>query len=154
MTCDMWLVTCERWHVTHDTCHVRCCGGQIFSQNFLSLALTVCDLWYFEDLEGRADWLTESSMPVVKTTSPARHQYNRQDSSKIAMAYKQPLNLCTKTSHQIPLFCTFRCSPSTTFSCDWIIWLDSSSQTHYCVSVPNFHNNLSLPNLCLSLHAN
>ena len=30
-----------------------------FSQNFSSLALTVCDLWYYEDLEEKAHWLTD-----------------------------------------------------------------------------------------------
>ena len=52
--CDMWHVTCDTWHV------VTCCRGWTFSQNFSSLALTVCDLWYYEDLEEKADWVTES----------------------------------------------------------------------------------------------
>ena len=47
----MWHVTCNKWHVT-------CFGRWTFSQNFSSLALTVCDLWYYEDLEEKADWLT------------------------------------------------------------------------------------------------
>ena len=33
-------------------------GGELF-QNVSSLALTVCDLWYFEDLEEKADSLTD-----------------------------------------------------------------------------------------------
>ena len=49
VTHDMWHVTRDTWHVTHDTQHVTCCGGWTFSQNFSSLALLVCDLWYFED---------------------------------------------------------------------------------------------------------
>ena len=50
-THDMWHVTpvtpvtCDMWHVTRDTWHVTCWG----SQNFSSLALTVCDLWCYED---------------------------------------------------------------------------------------------------------
>ena len=62
VTCDMWHVTCDTWHVTRDTWHVtsdmwqvtcdtwHVWGGWTFSQNFSSLALTVCDLWYYEDL--------------------------------------------------------------------------------------------------------
>ena len=46
MTCDMW--------------HVTCLGGWTFSQNFSSLALTVCDLWYYEDLEEKADLISQS----------------------------------------------------------------------------------------------
>ena len=34
-------------------------GGGTFSQNFNSLALTDCDLWYYEDLEEKADWLSD-----------------------------------------------------------------------------------------------
>ena len=59
VTCDMWHVTRDTWHMTHDTWHVTCdmqhvtCdmlrGGGTFSQSFSSLALLVCDLWYFED---------------------------------------------------------------------------------------------------------
>ena len=37
------------WHITHDMF-----GGGTFSQNFGSLALTVCDLWYYEDLGEKA----------------------------------------------------------------------------------------------------
>ena len=64
MTCDMWDVTCDMWHVTRDTWHVTCdkwhvWGGWTFSQNFSSLALTVCDLWYYEDLEEKDHWLTQ-----------------------------------------------------------------------------------------------
>ena len=66
----MWQVTPDRWHVTGDTWHVTCdtwhltCdmfggGGWTFSQNFSFLTLTVCDLWYYEDLEEKDDWLNE-----------------------------------------------------------------------------------------------
>ena len=54
--CDMWHVTrgmwhgtSDTWHMTFDMWHVTCCRGWTFSQNFSSLALLVCDLWYFED---------------------------------------------------------------------------------------------------------
>ena len=45
--------------VTHDTLHVTCLGGWTFSQNFSSLALTVCDLWYYEYLEEKDDLLNQ-----------------------------------------------------------------------------------------------
>ena len=57
VTRDMWHMTCDTWHVTHDTWHVKRLGGWTFSQNFSSLALTVCDLWYYEDLEEKDEWL-------------------------------------------------------------------------------------------------
>ena len=47
-------VTCDMWHVTRDMWHMTCLEGWTFSQNFSSLALTVCDLWYYEDLEEKA----------------------------------------------------------------------------------------------------
>ena len=66
VTCDMWHMTCDTLHMTHDMWHVTCymwyvtcCGGWTFSQNFSSLALTLCDVWYFEDLEQKADWSTQ-----------------------------------------------------------------------------------------------
>ena len=34
----------------------KCCGGWTFIKNFSSPALTVSDLWYFEDLEEKAHW--------------------------------------------------------------------------------------------------
>ena len=58
------------WHVTRDTWHVW--GGWTFSQNFSSLALTVCDLWYFEDLEEKNQWLNElMNDKAVYRTAPA-----------------------------------------------------------------------------------
>ena len=59
VTHDMWHVTCDTWHITRDTWHMTfdLFGGWTFSQNFSSLALTVCDLWYYEDLEEKADWI-------------------------------------------------------------------------------------------------
>ena len=47
---DMWYDTCDAWHVT-------CCGGWTLSQKFSSLALTVYDLWYYEDLEEKDELL-------------------------------------------------------------------------------------------------
>ena len=44
-------------------------GGWTFSQNFSSLALTVCDLWYYEDLEEKGYWINEliSNKAVYRT---------------------------------------------------------------------------------------
>ena len=42
---------CDMWHVIHD---LTCWVGWTFSQNFISLALTVSDLWYYEDSEEKA----------------------------------------------------------------------------------------------------
>ena len=55
----MWHVTCGTWHMTRDMWHVTRLGGWTFSQNFSSLALTVCDLWYYEDLEEMDDSVNE-----------------------------------------------------------------------------------------------
>ena len=46
----MWHMTCDTWHMTFDTWHVKCDKWQ----NFSSLDLTDCDLWYYEDLEEKA----------------------------------------------------------------------------------------------------
>ena len=54
VTCDTWQVTCDTWHVTCDIL-----WGWTFSLSFSSLDLTVCDLWYFDDLEEKADSLTD-----------------------------------------------------------------------------------------------
>ena len=45
--------------MTHDMWHMTCSGGWTFSQNSSPLALTVCDLWYYEDLGEKAHWLNE-----------------------------------------------------------------------------------------------
>ena len=72
LTCDTWHVTRDTWHVTRDTRHMTCLGGWTFSQNFSALALTVCDLWYYEDLEEKADWLTDLiNDKAVYRTAPA-----------------------------------------------------------------------------------
>ena len=53
------------WHVTR-------LGGWTFSQKFSSLAPTVCDLWYYEDLEEKDDWLNEwINYEAVYRTAPA-----------------------------------------------------------------------------------
>ena len=52
-------MTRDMWHVTHDMLHVTRLGGWTFSQNFSSQALTVCDLWYYEDLEEKDEWLNQ-----------------------------------------------------------------------------------------------
>ena len=74
----MWHVTHDTWHMTRDmwhACdmwHARCCGGWTFSPNFSSLALTVCDLWYYEDLEEKADGLNQwMNDKAVYRTAPA-----------------------------------------------------------------------------------
>ena len=68
----MWHVTCDTWHVTHDMWHVTGLGGLTFSQNFSSLALTICDLWYYEDLEEKDDSLNQSvNDEAVYRTAPA-----------------------------------------------------------------------------------
>ena len=59
MTCDTCHVTRDMWHVTRDTWHVTRLGGWTFFKNFSSLALTVCDLWYYEDLEEKDELMNE-----------------------------------------------------------------------------------------------
>ena len=67
----MWHVTLDTWHVTRcDTWHNR--GGEHSLKNFSSLALTVCDLWCYEDLEKKDDWLNEwINDQAVHRTAPA-----------------------------------------------------------------------------------
>ena len=71
MTCDTWHVKCDTWHVTRDKWHVTRLGGWIFSENFSSLALTVCYLYHYEDLEKKADSINElmSNKAVYRTAS-------------------------------------------------------------------------------------
>ena len=72
VTCDTWHVTHDAWHMTRDTWHVTRLGGWTFSQNFSSLALIVCDLWYYEDLEEKDDLITELiNHEAVYRTAPA-----------------------------------------------------------------------------------
>ena len=68
----MWHVTFDSWHMTRDKWHVTRLGGWTFSQNFSSLALTVFDLWNYEDLEEKAHGLNQSmSDEAVYRTAPA-----------------------------------------------------------------------------------
>ena len=78
----LWHVTHDMWHATHDMWHMLCdlwhvtfdmLLGWTFSQNFSFLALTVCYLWYFEDLEEKADLLTEL-MTKVFGEQPQQHR--------------------------------------------------------------------------------
>ena len=56
---------CDTWYVTRG-------GGWTFSQNFSSLALTVCEGWWFEDLEEKGDLMNElTSDEAVCRTAPA-----------------------------------------------------------------------------------
>ena len=51
---------------------VKPTNNRFFSQNFSSLALTVCYLWYYKDLEEKADWLTDlMNCEAVYRTAPA-----------------------------------------------------------------------------------
>ena len=63
---DTWHVTRDTLHVTHDTWHVTrdTFGGWTFSLNFSSLALTVCDLWYYEDILGKGS--LNNQLPVTR----------------------------------------------------------------------------------------
>jgi hypothetical protein len=68
----MWHITCDTWNVTCDTWHVTCCGGWTFFKNFISLTLTVCDLWYYEDLEEKAHGINQwINHKAVYQTAPA-----------------------------------------------------------------------------------
>jgi hypothetical protein len=56
----------KKWHLTRDILPVdrdklqmTRFWGWTFSQNFSSLALTVCYLWYYEDLEEKDEWMNE-----------------------------------------------------------------------------------------------
>ena len=74
MTHDTWHVTRDTWTVTLDMWHVTRLGGWTFSQNFSSLALTVCDLWYYEDILGKGWlWINQSvNHEAVCRTAPAK----------------------------------------------------------------------------------
>ena len=52
MTGDMLHVTRDMWHMTCDMF-----GGVNIFSNFSSLALIDCDLWYYEDLEEKDEWI-------------------------------------------------------------------------------------------------
>ena len=61
-------VTRDMWHMTRDTWHVW--GGWTFSQIFSSLALTVCDLWYYEDQEEKDDSLNYKALYRTAQATP------------------------------------------------------------------------------------
>ena len=63
LTPDMWYVTGDRWQVTHG---VR----WTLSQNFSFLALTVWDLWGFEDLEEKDSELIYQSITKLYVEKP------------------------------------------------------------------------------------
>ena len=74
---DMWLVTGDMWHLTRDMWHVTrdmFAGGWTFSQNFSSLALTVYDLWYYEDLEERMTDSVNELMTRLFIEQPRLHR--------------------------------------------------------------------------------
>ena len=61
----MWHIACDKWHVTCDM-------WWTLSQNVSSLALTVCDFWYYEDLEEKDDSVTKwMNYEAVYRTAPA-----------------------------------------------------------------------------------
>ena len=65
-------MTCDTWHMTWDLWHVTRLVGWTFYQNFSSLALTVCDLWYDEDLEENDKSLNQLiNYEAVYRTAPA-----------------------------------------------------------------------------------
>ena len=73
VTYHTWHVTRDMWHVTRcDTWQVTCLAGWSFSQTFSFLALTVCDLWYYEDLEEKDELMNELiNYEAVYRTAPA-----------------------------------------------------------------------------------
>ena len=56
----MWHVIHDMWHMPCDTWHMTCGGRQTFSQNFSSLALTVSEWRFVEDILRMDDSLTYS----------------------------------------------------------------------------------------------
>ena len=94
----MWHVTRDMWHVTYHMWHVSCCGRWTFSQNFSSLAPTICDLGYYEDLEERDDWLTDSlNDEAVSRTAPATPGLSKSIFQTKQISLKQGIPLSTVT---------------------------------------------------------
>ena len=60
VTRDMWHVTCDTWDVTHDLFFWGVVNVLSKFQLPTATALTVCDLWNYEDLEEKADLMNES----------------------------------------------------------------------------------------------
>ena len=64
---DMWHVICDMWRMKCDMLL-----GWTFSQNFSFPALTICDFWYYEDLDEKNDWLNQSiNIEAAFRTAPA-----------------------------------------------------------------------------------
>ena len=77
----MLYVTCDMLHVACDMWHVKCCGGWTISQNVSSLAHSVCDLWYFEDLEEKdeslSQWISDKGICRTASATPGLLINNR-----------------------------------------------------------------------------
>ena len=52
------FVTVDKWHITHDMQHLTFDIWWTINKNFISLALTVWDLWCCEDFKEK-DWSNE-----------------------------------------------------------------------------------------------
>ena len=102
MTRDTWHVTRDTWHLTRDMWHLTCDmfgGGWTFSQNFSSLGLTVCDLWYYEDILGKG-WLTQSisqSITRLFVGQPRLHRVRQIDYVIVITTFLNP------EGHQNPI---------------------------------------------------
>ena len=66
VTSDIWHVTHDMWHMTCDTWNVTYRGWWTLSQNFSSLALTVWELWFFEDIEEKDESVTYPFSPNLQ----------------------------------------------------------------------------------------
>ena len=80
MICDMWHMTRDMWHVTCDTWHITSRGRWTFSQNCSSLAFTVWEWRFVEDVftkdESLTDWMNEliSDKAVCRTAPSVKYQ--------------------------------------------------------------------------------
>ena len=72
-TCDKWHVTDDMWHMTCDTWHVTHRGWSTWSQNCRPLALTVWDLWNFEDWEEKDDPLNDWINELISNKGDCRN---------------------------------------------------------------------------------
>ena len=72
MTPDTWHLTPDTWHLIYETWLVTHGGGWTFSQNFSSLALSVCTGMWFEDLEEKDDWINESMNELINDEGVCR----------------------------------------------------------------------------------
>ena len=70
MSCDTWHVTSNMWYMTHDRR-----GRWTFYKNFSSLAFTVCEWRYFENMFTKHDWVTDhltNQCKGVSRSAPGR----------------------------------------------------------------------------------